>query len=228
MTKILLVEDEETIRKFVRVNLEMENYEVEEAGTGEDGLELASRFNPDIVLLDVMLPGIDGFEVCKVLRGEYREIGIIMLTAKSLDIDRIEGLESGADDYISKPFNPKELILRIKSLERRLGFDEELQNENEIKSGRFTLDKGSREVLKDGKEIDLTPTEYSIMVMFMENPKVAIERDKILDEVWGTDFVGDAKIVDVNIRRLRAKIEDDASTPEFIKTVWGVGYIWEV
>ena len=227
MTKIMIVEDEDSIRKFVRVNLEMENYVVAEAESGEKAIELYDSFKPDIVLLDIMLPGIDGFQVCRYLRQDERELGIIMLTAKNQDIDKIQGLEAGSDDYISKPFNPKELVLRIKSLERRLKSTESDSALNIIETSKFKLDRNSRKFYKDGKLIDLTPTEYSVIVMFLENPKQAISRDEILDTVWGEDFIGDSKIVDVNIRRLRAKIEDDSSKPEFIKTVWGIGYIWE-
>ncbi|NLD18247.1 MAG: response regulator transcription factor [Tissierellia bacterium] len=227
MTKIMIVEDEDSIRKFVRVNLEMENYVVAEAESGEKAIELYDSFKPDIVLLDIMLPGIDGFQVCRYLRQDERELGIIMLTAKNQDIDKIQGLEAGSDDYISKPFNPKELVLRIKSLERRLKSTESDSALNIIETSKFKLDRNSRKFYKDGKLIDLTPTEYSVIVMFLENPKQAISRDEILDTVWGEDFIGDSKIVDVNIRRLRAKIEDDSSRPEFIKTVWGIGYIWE-
>lgn len=227
MTKILIVEDEDTIRKFERINLEMEGFEVIEAASGEEGLDLAKRENPDIVLLDVMLPGIDGFEVCRQLRAMEREVGIIMVTAKNQDIDKIEGLEAGSDDYISKPFNPRELTLRIKSLERRLINIHEPSDDKVIEVGQFKLDKASRKFYKDGEEIDLTPTEYAVMVLFLENQREAISRDEILDRVWGEDFIGDSKIVDVNIRRLRTKIEADSSKPAYIKTVWGVGYIWE-
>lgn len=227
MTKILIVEDEETIRKFERINLEMEGFEVLEAASGEEGLEVAKNENPDIVLLDVMLPGIDGFEVCRELRAMEREVGIIMVTAKNQDIDKIEGLEAGSDDYISKPFNPRELTLRIKSLERRLINIHQPADDKVLEVGKFKLDKASRKFYKDGEEIDLTPTEYAVMVLFLENQREAISRDEILDKVWGEDFIGDSKIVDVNIRRLRTKIEADSSKPAYIKTVWGVGYIWE-
>lgn len=228
MTKILVVEDEESIRKFVTINLQMEGYEVSEAESGEIGLELANSFKPHIVLLDVMLPGIDGFEVCSLLRSKYKDLGIIMLTAKSQDVDRINGLEAGSDDYITKPFNPKELILRIKSLERRIGISTPVVDGNLLISGPFQLNKSSRKITKNGEELDLTPTEYSVLKLFIESPNVAFTRDEILDSVWGLDFIGDSKIVDVNIRRLRAKIEDEASKPKFIKTVWGVGYSWEL
>lgn len=224
MTKILLVEDEESIRKFVKLNLEREGYEVFQAGSGEEGIEVADREKPDIVVLDIMLPGIDGFQVCKVLREKYPTLGIIMLTAKTEDYDRIMGLQYGTDDYMSKPFNPTELTLRIKSLERRI------LPADEIKSGiivhpPFKLDPDSRIFYKDGEKIDLTPTEYQIIKNFMENPGKALPRDEILNLVWGEDFVGDTKIVDVNIRRLRSKIED-AKKPEYIETVWGMGYRW--
>lgn len=228
MTKILMVEDEESIRKFVKINLEQAGYEVLEAPTGEIGVEIAEKEKPDIVLLDIMLPGIDGFEVCKILRSKYENIGIIMLTAKNQDIDRINGLESGCDDYMSKPFNPKELVLRVKSLERRMESINLSHDEAPVFLGRFKLDKLSRKIYKDDVELDLTPTEFSVLKLFLEKPNVAFSRDEILDDVWGLDFVGDSKIVDVNIRRLRAKIEDEPSKPENLKTVWGVGYIWEI
>ncbi|WBW49243.1 response regulator transcription factor [Peptoniphilus equinus] len=224
MTKILLVEDEESIRKFVKINLERENYMVLEAGTGEAGIEIARSERPEIVVLDVMLPGIDGFEVCQVLRSEFPDLGIIMLTAKAEDYDKIMGLQYGTDDYMTKPFNPTELTLRIKSLERRLEI-EEVKSESIIHPP-FKLDTYSRRFYKDGEEIILTPTEYQIIKYFMENPKKALRRDDILTKVWGEDFLGDSKIVDVNIRRLRSKIERNAAKPEYIETVWGVGYRW--
>lgn len=226
MTKILLVEDESSIREFVKLNLEMEGYEVLEAETGEAGIDIADEMSPDIVLLDIMLPGIDGFEVCDRIKLKHKEMGIIMLTAKAQDVDRIEGFEVGADDYVTKPFNPKELILRIKSLERRLDIGKDESGIEE--TGRFKLDNTSRKIYKDDKILDLTPTEYSVMLLFMNNPNEALSRDHILDEVWGDEFLGDSKIVDVNIRRLRAKIEDNPSDPDYIKTIWGVGYIWDV
>ncbi|MBP2024975.1 response regulator transcription factor [Peptoniphilus stercorisuis] len=226
-TKILLVEDEEAIRKFVKINLEREGYEVYEAGSGEEGLEIARVKKPEIVVLDIMLPGIDGFEVCKNLRQEFPDLGIIMLTAKAEDYDKIMGLQYGTDDYLTKPFNPTELTLRIKSLERRLE-PEEHSNNNLIVYPPFKLDAYSRKFYKDEEELELTPTEYQIMKNFMENPGKALKRDEILNLVWGEDFVGDSKIVDVNIRRLRSKIEENAAKPKYIETVWGLGYRWHV
>ncbi|MCF6459576.1 response regulator transcription factor [Clostridium sp. Cult3] len=223
--KILIVEDEEHIRKFVRINLERNGFVVLEADTGEKGIDIARTESIDVVVLDIMLPGIDGFEVCKILRQELPRIGIIMLTAKSQDIDKIMGLEYGTDDYMVKPFNPMELVLRVKSLIRRM----ELTTEGDldtITDPPFRIDTYSRRFFKDQKEVELTPTEYSIIKLFIENPGKAFNRDEILNLVWGYDFVGDSKIVDVNIRRLRSKVEKDPSNPYYIETVWGVGYRW--
>lgn len=223
---VLLVEDEESIRKFIKINLERSGFNVLEAESGEKGLEIARRENIDVVVLDIMLPGIDGFEVCKILREEYPNIGIIMLTAKSQDIDKIMGLEYGTDDYMIKPFNPMELVLRVRSLMRRLDTSEEDENSEYVEDGPFRMDKYSRRFYKDDKNIELTPTEFAIIKLFIENPGKAFSRDEILNTIWGYDFVGDSKIVDVNIRRIRSKIENDSKNPHYIETVWGVGYRW--
>lgn len=225
-TKVLLVEDEESIRKFVKINLEREGYIIFEAGSGEEGIEVARRERPDIVVLDIMLPGIDGFEVCKTLRGEFPSLGIIMLTAKAEDYDKIMGLQYGTDDYLTKPFNPTELTLRIKSIERRLE-PEEVKESNLIVDPPFKIDSYSRKFYKDDEELELTPTEYQIIKIFMTNPGKAMTRDEILRLVWGDDFLGDSKIVDVNIRRLRSKIETNPAKPKYIETVWGTGYRWK-
>ena len=222
---ILIVEDEDSIRKFIRINLDRAGYNVFEASSGEEGLKIAEKERIDIVVLDLMLPGIDGFEVCKALRQGYPNLGIIMLTAKSQDVDKIMGLEYGTDDYMTKPFNPTELVLRIKSLERRLEVDEE-SKDLVLEFPPFKIDIYSRLFYRDNLEIELTPTEFSIAKIFLENPGKAFKRDEILNLVWGLDFVGDSKIVDVNIRRLRSKIEEDSSQPFYIETVWGVGYRW--
>lgn len=224
-TKVLLVEDEESIRKFVKINLEREGYIIFEAGSGEDGIEIARRERPDIVVLDIMLPGIDGFEVCRILRNEFPSLGIIMLTAKAEDYDKIMGLQYGTDDYLTKPFNPTELTLRIKSIERRLEPEEEKES-NLIIDPPFKIDSYSRKFYKDDVELELTPTEYQIIKIFMTNPGKAMTRDEILRLVWGDDFLGDSKIVDVNIRRLRSKIETNPAKPNYIETVWGTGYRW--
>lgn len=229
MTKILLVEDEVSIRKFIKINLEREGFEVFEAGSGEEGLEIAEREKPAIVLLDIMLPGMDGFEVCDKLRKSFPHLGIIMLTAKAEDYDKIMGLQSGTDDYLTKPFNPTELTLRIKSLERRLGSDskEEKKGERFLESGIFKVDVYGHKFYKNGVEVELTPTEHEIVKFFITNANRALSRDEILNAVWGEEFLGDSKIVDVNIRRLRSKVEEDAAHPVYIETVWGVGYRWK-
>lgn len=223
--KVLVVEDEDSIRKFVKINLEREGFQVLEAGTGEEGLEIAANNDIDIVILDLMLPGIDGYEVCKRLREESEELGIIMLTAKSQDLDKIMGLEFGTDDYMTKPFNPMELVLRVKSLAKRI--DNAGDDDSILVYRPFKIDVYSRKFYKDDKEIVLTPTEFQIAKLFLESPGKAFRRDEILNIVWGYDFMGDSKIVDVNIRRLRSKIEDDSSNPEYIETIWGVGYRWK-
>lgn len=223
--KVLLVEDEDNIRQFTKINLAREGFEILEAESGEKGVELAELNKPDVAVLDIMLPGIDGFEVCKILRNKFPNMIIIMLTAKTQDNDKIEGLERGADDYLTKPFNPRELILRIKSVLRRS--PQKQNNSQIIEDDTFKLDMYSRTFYKNGKEITLTPTELNIIKLLMKNPGKAITRDELMDKAWGEDFIGDAKIVDVNMRRLRSKIEEDSTHPKYIVTVWGVGYRWE-
>lgn len=224
--KVLIIEDEESIRGFLKINFRKHNFIVIEAGTGEEGLTKARFENPDIVLLDIMLPGIDGFQVCEILRKEFSDIGIIMLTAKGQDLDKIKGLEFGADDYVVKPFNTTELILRAKSLLRRLGEKKSDVNKDLLNSGSFVLDLYSQRVFKDSQEILLTPKEFYLLKLFLENKNKAFTRDELLDKIWGCDFYGDSKIVDVNIRRLRSKIEDKESSTMYIETVWGKGYRW--
>ncbi|RAT99365.1 response regulator transcription factor [Brevibacillus sp. Leaf182] len=225
--KVLLLEDEKSIRDFVRINLKREGYEVIEAETGEEALDLADQ-QSDIVIaiLDVMLPGIDGFEVCGQLRKKYPRLGIIMLTAKSQELDKVMGLEFGADDYVSKPFSPAELLARVKALHRRLTPIPEAEDKNEINIAPFTLLLDERKLIRAEQEIDLTPKEFAIIKLLAENANKAISRDEILTAVWGQFFVGDLKIVDVNIRRIRQKIEDDPAHPAFLETVWGYGYLW--
>ena len=223
MKKILIIEDEESIRGFLKINLKRNGYEVIEADNGELGVKLALKEKPAIIILDVMLPGIDGFKVCKIIRNEEEKVGIIMLTAKSQDLDKIMGLEYGADDYIIKPFNPMELLLRIKALLRRISDYEEKKG---IIQGKFKLDIYAKRIFKNNKEIDLTPKEYSIIKLFIENPNKAFSRDELMDLVWGEDYIGDPKIVDVNIRRLRSKIECSSLNEKFIETIWGFGYRW--
>lgn len=231
MKKILVVEDELAIREFVVINLQRAGYEVVEAGTGEEALELYGK-DPtfDVAVLDIMLPGIDGVSVCKQLRAKSNEIGIIMLTAKTQEMDKITGLMSGADDYVAKPFSPTELVARIDAVYRRVALAQ-MRSDNkfkeEIRSGDLTLNMRNRSLLKRGELIDLTQVEFQIMECFFSNSGTALSRMDILRHVWGQDFSGEEKIVDVNIRRLRMKIEDEPSQPRHILTVWGRGYKWE-
>ncbi len=182
---------------------------------------------PDIAILDVMLPGMNGFEVCQKLRESFPRMGIIMLTAKGEDMDKIMGLQFGADDYVLKPFNPLEITLRVKALIRRLEGINEENNSDCIEVDNFKLDLYSQSLYKENVEIDVTPKEFLLMKIFMQNPGKAFTRDELLNLVWGIDFFGDPKIVDVNIRRLRSKIEENSSKPKYIETVWGTGYRWK-
>ena len=226
MKKVLVLEDESSIRSFIVINLIRAGYEVVEAETGEEALEKLGE-NPDVrvTLLDIMLPGIDGFEVCRRVRAAYPHIGIIMLTARSQEMDKVTGLMTGADDYVTKPFSPAELTARVDALMRRSGGASE-ESSGEISQPPFLLNTRNRTLEKNGQRIKLTQVEYSIMRMFMENPGKALSREEILDMVWGRNYFGELKIVDVNIRRLRLKIEDNATNPVYITTVWGYGYKW--
>lgn len=227
MKKVLVLEDESSIRSFVVINLRRSGYEPIEAETGEQALEQLRR-NPDIrvALLDVMLPDIDGFEVCRRIRATDSKIGIIMLTAKSQEMDKVTGLMTGADDYVTKPFSPAELTARIDALYRRTGGAEDEAASGELRHGPFRLNTRNRTLEKNGVRIKLTQIEYSVMKLFMDNPGKALSREDILGAVWGRDYFGDLKTVDVNIRRLRIKIEDDPTMPAYITTVWGFGYKW--
>ena len=230
MKKILVLEDEASIRSFIVINLRRAGYEIIEAGSGEEALEkLAANRDTRLALLDVNLPGIDGFEVCRRIRATGSTIGIIMLTARSQETDKVTGLMTGADDYVTKPFSPAELTARVDALMRRSGGSAAAEQErtDEISQPPFLLNTRNRTLEKNGVRVKLTQVEYAIIKMFMENPKKALSREEILDLVWGQDYFGELKIVDVNIRRLRMKIEDDTANPAFITTVWGYGYQWE-
>lgn len=223
--KILVMEDEIGIRSFVSINLKREGYEIIEAGTGQEAIQkINDNKDISIALLDVMLPDMSGIDVCKYIRENFNKVGIIMLTAKAQEEDKIEGFISGADDYIVKPFSIKELLVRVSALIRRVKKDENISKNNEIVSLPFVLDLDKRKLFKDGKEIELTPTEFSIVKYLMNNARQSLSRDQILNEVWGTNYLYDFKIVDVNIRRIRNKIEDDPSKPKYIQTIWGYGY----
>ncbi len=227
MKKVLVLEDEPNIRSFVVINLKRAGYETIEAGDGEEALEQI-RKNPDVkvALLDIMLPGdMDGFEVCRRIRATNTKIGIIMLTARSQEMDKVTGLMTGADDYVTKPFSPAELTARVDALYRRAG-GEMVRDADEISQPPFLLNVRNRTLEKNGQRVKLTQVEYAIVKLFMDNPGKALSREEILDAVWGKDYIGELKIVDVNIRRLRIKIEDDAQNPTYITTVWGYGYKW--
>jgi DNA-binding response OmpR family regulator len=227
MKKVLVLEDEANIRSFVVLNLNRAGYETVEAGSGEEALELLKQ-HPDIrlALLDVMLPGIDGFEVCHRIRASNSKVGIIMLTARTQEMDKVTGLMTLADDYVTKPFSPAELTARVHALFRRLGGDAVSTDSGEISQPPFLLNTRNRTLSKSGERIKLTQVEYSVIKLFMDNPGKALSREEILEAVWGRDYYGEVKIVDVNIRRLRLKVEDDPTNPTYITTVWGYGYKW--
>lgn len=231
MKKILVVEDESAIREFVVINLQRAGYDVTEAECGEDALKIYENDNTfDVVILDIMMPGIDGISVCKKLRKQSNELGIIMLTAKTQEMDKVTGLMIGADDYVTKPFSPSELVARVDSVYRRVALSS-MRSENkfkeEVKSGNFVLNMRNRTLRKNGKLIELTQVEFQIMEYFLSNPSTVLSRTDILNHVWGKEYEGEEKIVDVNIRRLRMKVEDEPSIPMHILTVWGLGYKWE-
>ncbi len=233
MRRILVCEDEDAIRDFIMINLQRAGYQSVGVGSGEEAVrayhENSGRF--DVAILDVMLPGIDGFEVCKALRQHSQSLGIIMLTAKTQEIDKINGLMLGADDYVTKPFSPSELTARIDALCRRIGVSDSAPkkaSEQELSSGPFRLDLKSRVLYKNDEIIEVTQVEFQIMELFMRNVGAALKRSVILKNVWGDSYVGEEKIVDVNIRRIRMKIENEPSNPEFLQTIWGYGYKWTV
>ncbi len=226
MKKVLILEDEVNIRSFVVINLKRAGYEAIEAGTGEEALRKISE-NPDIgvAILDIMLPDTDGFEVCRSIRANNKQMGIIMLTARTQEMDKVTGLMTGADDYVTKPFSPAELTARIDALYRRIGGDSMAASEL-LTQGPFVMNTRNHTLEKAGKRIRLTQVEYAILKLFMQNPGRALSREDILSAVWGREYEGELKIVDVNIRRLRIKIEDDTANPIYITTVWGFGYKW--
>ncbi len=225
MARILVLEDQVDIRDFIVINVKRAGHEVIEASSGEMALSLFDEHDIDLAVLDVMLPGISGFEVCKKMREKNKYVGIIMLTAKSQEQDKLEGLLNGADDYMVKPFSPKELMARIETLLRRVHMMKGDETAN-YESEPFVVDFEARQVFKNGEEIDLTQLEFAIVSLLVKNEGKSLSREFILDNVWGENFFGSFKIVDVNIRRLRQKLEDDASNPEHILTVWGYGYRW--
>ena len=226
MKKVLIMEDEVNIRSFVVINLKRAGYEAIEAGTGLEALQRLDE-HPDIgvAILDINVPEIDGFEVCRRIRPTNKQIGIMMLTARTQEMDKVTGLMTGADDYVTKPFSPAELTARVDALYRRIGGGASAAAEM-LTQGPFVMNTRNHTLEKAGERVRLTQVEYSIMKLFMQNPGRALSREDILSAVWGRDYEGELKIVDVNIRRLRIKIEDDTANPTYITTVWGFGYKW--
>ena len=232
MKRILLVEDEAAIREFVVINLKKSGFDVTEADSGEAALRIFAEQEGafHVALLDIMMPGIDGLAVCRELRRANSRIGIIMLTAKTQEADKIAGLSQGADDYVTKPFSPSELVARVESLCRRVDLNDSTPKERlteSISQGDFVLNLRKRSLEKSGNAIELTQVEFQIMEYFFSNPGKVLDRTDILNRVWGDAYFGEEKIVDVNIRRLRMKIEIIPSEPKHILTVWGKGYKWQ-
>jgi DNA-binding response OmpR family regulator len=226
MPTILLVEDEMTLSETLRYNLEREGYSVLVASDGVQGLELARRERPDLVILDVMLPRLDGFSVCRILRQES-DVSILMLTARQDEVDRIAGLELGADDYVSKPFSLGELLARVRAIMRRT--DRKLSDNREVlDAGLLRVDTGSRRVWRDSAELTLSQKEFDLLTCLIRNRGMALTRDVLLERVWGYDFPGDSRTVDVHIRWLREKVEPDPGKPIYIQTVRGIGYRFEI
>ena len=232
MKRILIAEDEDVIRDFIVINLKRAGYEVVDVPDGEQALQVFEQSGGDfdVVVLDIMMPGSTRSGVCEKIRAASNAIGIIMLSAKSQEMDKVRGLMTGADDYITKPFSPSELVARVDAIYRRVSLAEDVEQQNDDGAfpGPFVLNTKSRTLSKNGKMVDLTQVEFQILEFFMKNPNTALERSAILDEVWGSNYFGDVKIVDVNIWRLRMKIEEEPSNPRYLQTVWGFGYKWVV
>ena len=221
--KILVVDDERVLVKGIKFNLEGEGYQVEAGYDGEEAVELARSGSFDLIILDLMMPKIDGLQACMRIR-EFSNVPIIMLTARSEDTDKIIGFECGADDYITKPFNILELKARVRALLRRAGMAAQREEKNVLTAGHITLDAGARSAWKDGQSVDLTAKEFDLMVLLMQNPGRVYSRENLLNLVWGYEYIGEFRTVDVHIRRLREKLEPDPANPEHILTKWGVGY----
>lgn len=231
MAKVLIVEDEASIREMIALNLHLAGMEALEAESAEQALTLLEQQpDCDAAILDVMLPGMNGFSLCETIRRTDQKIGIIILSAKGQEQDKIRGLSIGADDYMTKPFSVSELLARVLALCRRVSRTADNaveESPSSLVSGEFVLDENRRVLMKAGQPIELTQVEFQIMELFFRNPGTALVREKILKGVWGENYFGDVKIVDVNIRRLRMKVEDEPSHPVHILTVWGYGYRWE-
>lgn len=223
MAKILVVDDERVLVKGIKFNLENEGYQVQVGYDGEEAVELAREGRFDLIILDLMMPKIDGLQACMRIR-EFSNVPVIMLTARSEDTDKIIGFECGADDYITKPFNILELKARVRALLRRSGAAVQKQIGEQLSLGHIRLDSGARAAWKDGELVELTAKEFDLMELLMRNPGRVYSRENLLNVVWGYEYIGDFRTVDVHIRRLREKLELDPANPEYIRTKWGVGY----
>lgn len=223
---ILIVEDDRDLVKLIKINLEDLGHVVHTAGDGLEALQKFKEKNPSLVILDIMLPKMDGFEVCKQIRKENQKVPIMMLTAKAEEVDTILGLELGADDYMTKPFSVRELSARVKAIFRRIKVDQELDENlpDKLVYGHLKIYPNKRKVTLSGKPMDLTSKEYDLLLLFSSNPGKAYSREQLLNKVWGYSYEGYSHTVNSHINRLRSKIEEDPSNPHFIKTVWGVGY----
>lgn len=221
--KILVVDDEKVLVKGIKFNLESEGYQVEAGYDGEEAVELARNGSFDLIILDLMMPKIDGLQACMRIR-EFSNVPVIMLTARSEDTDKIIGFECGADDYITKPFNILELKARIRAMLRRAGAAHQKDKTSRLQVGHIALDTDERSASKDGQAVDLTAKEFDLMELLMRNPGRVYSRENLLNIVWGYEYAGEYRTVDVHIRRLREKLELDPANPEYILTKWGVGY----
>ena len=227
MAKILVVDDERVLVKGMKFNLENEGYEVATGSNGEEAVELARSGDFDLILLDLMMPVVDGLQACMKIR-EFSNVPIIMLTARSEDSDKVIGFECGADDYITKPFNILELKARIRALLRRAGTAEQKEKATDrLEAGEIAIDSGSRSAWKNGEPVDLTVKEFDLVELMMKNPGRVYSRENLLNLVWGYEFMGDFRTVDVHVRRLREKLEPDPANPRHILTKWGVGYYFK-
>lgn len=232
MKKVLVAEDEESIREFIVINLTRSGYDVMQAENGAVALDIFQKEGGDfdVAILDIMMPEVDGLTVCKELRQRSSDLGIIMLSARTQEMDKVTGLLVGADDYVTKPFSPSELMARVDAVYRRVemtrGFRKNDTTGETIRLDEFELNLRNRTLSKSGNLIELTQVEFQIIEYFLKNPNAALSRTDILKTVWGSNYYGDEKIVDVNIRRLRMKVEDNPSSPTRLITIWGLGYKW--
>jgi len=222
---VLIIEDDDHIRRFISINLKDNGFLVSEAANGEQALQGYESNRPAVIVLDIMLPDASGFDICQKIRQKDTDVIIIMVTARGQDVDKIKGLEIGADDYVVKPFNPLELVARIKAILRRSNKDKQLPP-TVLKSGAVVIDLTANQVFKDNHRVELTPKEFQLVKTFLEHPNKALSRNELMNLVWGEDFIGDPKTIDVHVRKLREKLEDDDSNPRYMETVWGIGYRW--